>query len=196
MRLLPVFAISGVAVIGLALAACGGDDDGYGSGGNATQPTATSATAPSNSPTAGPSTAATQPPQTNASAVKVSSNAKFGQFLTDANGMTLYVFTPDAPGKSTCNTGCASTWPALTTNATTAPKVEGATGTFTIINRDDGGKQLAYNGAPLYTYKGDKAPGDTSGDGVGDVWFVAKAAASGGAAVTPASSTTGSDYGY
>ena len=90
--------------------------------------------------------------------------------------MTLYTFTNDTKdsGKSVCNGDCATNWPPLLAEAASGLSVgDGVNGTITIITRDDGGKQVAYNGWPLYYFAADKAPGDTTGHEVGDVWFVA-----------------------
>ena len=91
--------------------------------------------------------------------------------LTAADGKTLYVFTKDSPGKSNCNGACASTWPPFLAS-------EGArnAGAFTVIVRDDGARQWAHNGRPLYLYAADTRPGETKGEGQGGAWFVVKAA--------------------
>ena len=149
---------AGVLVIGL-LGACGGDDDDVDDGAEVV-------------PTTGTQVA---PGGGEASVLKVSDNAQFGPILTTADGRTLYVFTQDSPGKSSCNGSCAATWPPLKTTASTIAKPENVKGELTAITRDDGSMQVAFNGEPLYTYAPDKAPGDTTGDGVGGVWFVAKA---------------------
>lgn len=88
--------------------------------------------------------------------------------LTGAKGMTLYVFDADAPGKSNCNGTCAANWPPLMADADAKP-----TGPYTIVTRDDGSKQWAVNGKPLYYWKNDKQPGDMTGDGVAGKWHVA-----------------------
>jgi predicted lipoprotein with Yx(FWY)xxD motif len=88
---------------------------------------------------------------------------------TNAAGMTLYVFDRDAGGKSACNGPCATHWrPLMVTGS------GGASGDWTVIVRDDGGKQWAYKGKPLYTWSKDAKPGDKTGDGVNSVWHVAK----------------------
>jgi len=91
--------------------------------------------------------------------------------LTNADGMTLYVFDKDAAGsgKSACNGDCATNWPPLM--ATTGDK---ASGDYSIITRDDGSRQGAYKGKPLYRWVKDQKPGDTTGDGVKNVWHAAK----------------------
>ncbi len=106
-------------------------------------------------------------------ALMLAETPELGQFLTDAEGMTLYIFTNDEMGSgvSVCNDDCATNWPPFFAEGATLP--DGAPGELTVITRDDGSEQLAYNGMPLYFWAGDQAPGDTTGHGVGDVWFVA-----------------------
>jgi predicted lipoprotein with Yx(FWY)xxD motif len=91
--------------------------------------------------------------------------------LTGSNGMTLYVFDKDAAGsgKSACNDACASNWPPLF-----ATNDDAAKGDYSIITRDDGKKQWALKGKPLYYWSKDKKPGEMSGDGMNNVWHVAK----------------------
>ena len=89
--------------------------------------------------------------------------------LTNAAGMTLYVFDKDAGGKSACNGPCVANWPPLMVVGNGA-----ASGDWTIVVRDDGTKQWAYKGKPLYTWVKDTKPGDKTGDGVNSVWHVAK----------------------
>jgi len=89
--------------------------------------------------------------------------------LTNAAGMTLYVFDKDAGGKSACNGPCAANWPPLMVVGDAA-----GSGDWTIVVRDDGGKQWAYKGKPLYQWSKDAKPGDKTGDGINSVWHVAK----------------------
>jgi len=89
--------------------------------------------------------------------------------LTDAKGMPLYTFDKDSTGKSVCNGKCAINWPPLM-----AAGNAGATGDYTVITRDDGKKQWAYKGNPLSTWVKDKMPSDVTGDGVNNVWHVAR----------------------
>jgi predicted lipoprotein with Yx(FWY)xxD motif len=106
--------------------------------------------------------------------VALSSGGDLGDFLTSFDGMTLYTFTNDAEGVSNCADECATNWPPFTLlegERVAAPAgVEGELGT---IERADGSIQVTYNGWPLYFWKDDAAPGDTLGQGLGDVWFVA-----------------------
>ena len=92
-----------------------------------------------------------------------------GQTLVDAAGMTLYTFDKDSDGNSACNGGCAANWPPLM--AEDGAMAEGA---WSVITRDDGAKQWAYDGKPLYTWVKDTKPGDVTGDGFNGVWHVAQ----------------------
>ena len=88
--------------------------------------------------------------------------------LTDANGMTLYIFDNDEPGVSNCYDDCAVKWPPLFADAEAEPE-----GDFTVVERTDGTAMWAYKGMPLYYWYEDAAPGDITGDGVGGVWHLA-----------------------
>lgn len=90
--------------------------------------------------------------------------------LVAANGMTLYTFDADkaSPGKSVCNGPCAALWPPLLVSA------EQPKGDYSEITRDDGARQVAYKGKPLYFYKADQKPGDRTGDNFKDVWHIIK----------------------
>lgn len=89
--------------------------------------------------------------------------------LTTPAGMTLYTFDNDAAGKSACNGPCATNWPPLLAQDGASPN-----GDYSIVTRDDGKRQWAYKGKPLYQWANDKKPGDKTGDGVKNVWHVAK----------------------
>lgn len=93
-----------------------------------------------------------------------------GNVLADAKGMTLYTFDRDTmAGKSACNGPCAQNWPPMMV-------AEGAmaSGDWSVVTRDDGGKQWAYKGKPLYTWARDQKPGDTTGEGFNNIWHVAR----------------------
>lgn len=85
------------------------------------------------------------------------------------NGMTLYTFDRDAGGKSMCNGGCATNWPPLMAAAS-----DRAAGDWTIVTRDDGSRQWAFRGKPVYYWVKDKKAGDRTGDGVNNVWHLAR----------------------
>jgi len=104
-------------------------------------------------------------------AVKLSEKAGVGKYLTDAKGMTLYIFKKDSPGKSACAGSCVAKWPPYYREKVSVPEGVNAL-EFGTITREDGLKQTTYKGSPLYYYVSDKAPGDVLGHAVGDVWFV------------------------
>jgi predicted lipoprotein with Yx(FWY)xxD motif len=96
-------------------------------------------------------------------------------YLTAEDGKTLYLFKNDTvdSGKSTCNGDCATTWPPFVVDSLDEVKPDAAvTGKLALITRDDGTKQVSYKGWPLYYYSGDKAAGDTNGQGLFGKWFV------------------------
>ena len=100
---------------------------------------------------------------------------KVGQILVDGNGITVYLFVADTGTTSTCYTSCAALWPpVLTTGAPQAGTGANASllGTTT---RTDGKVEVTYAGHPLYYFVQDKAPGDTTGQGIngfGGLWWV------------------------
>ena len=91
--------------------------------------------------------------------------------LVGPNGMTLYVFDRDTAnsGKSVCNGPCATNWPPLMVTDADKP-----TGDYMVITRDDGKKQWAMKGKPLYYWAKDSKPGDKTGDNFMNIWHVAK----------------------
>ncbi len=94
-----------------------------------------------------------------------------GSHLVDDKGMTLYLFTKDSPGTSTCYDKCAAAWPALLTTGSPQAASGVDSSKFGTTTRTDGTTQVTYNGWPLYYFAKDKQPGDTTGEGVGSVWF-------------------------
>lgn len=112
--------------------------------------------------------------QDEALTVTTNTNDDLGTFFVDAKGMTLYTFDYDTMNTSNCSGKCLENWPALTVESNDALKVsEDIPGTFGTITRDDGALQVTYNGWPLYYWVKDAAAGDTKGQGVGKVWWVA-----------------------
>lgn len=87
----------------------------------------------------------------------------------DGAGMTVYTFDKDTAGsgKSACVDGCLKNWPAVAAAGELS-------GPWSAITRDDGVKQLAYKGKPLYLFVGDKKAGDRNGDNMKDVWHIVK----------------------
>lgn len=123
----------------------------YGSGG--TTPTASSSTSPIKTATA-------------------TVNGTSETILTNSQGLTLYYRTSDVPPSTVCSGGCAGAWPPLVVSGSGAPTSPASlSGKLTVVT-DANGKQVEYNGHPLYTYSRDTGPGQTTGEGVGGVWYV------------------------
>lgn len=118
--------------------------------------------------------------------------------LTNVKGFTLYWFVPDTSTTSKCYGQCAKFWPPVPAPATAGP---GVIGKINKITRSDGSTQATFNGHPLYTYKGDTAPGQAKGNGLnisGGVWH--EVTVSDAVAPAPKSSSSssggGGGYGY
>jgi predicted lipoprotein with Yx(FWY)xxD motif len=106
--------------------------------------------------------------------VKLADDGTFGSILTDENGMSLYFFSLDTKDNSACNSaGCLGAWPIFYKEDITVDTGLDAAD-FATIDRADGEKQTTYKGWPLYYFAGDAVEGDTTGDKVNDVWFIAK----------------------
>jgi predicted lipoprotein with Yx(FWY)xxD motif len=118
-------------------------------------------------------TAAPTEEEAASNAALTTADSDLGEIVVDGEGMTVYMFDSDTQGSgtSTCEGQCATNWPAVTTDSD-EPVVEGVTGEVGTITGVDGSTQVTLNGWPLYYYAGDAAAGDTTGQGVGDVWWV------------------------
>ena len=120
------------------------------------------------------------------------------QVVTNSKGFTLYWFAPDTSTTLKCTGSCATFWPPVKGPATAG---SGVTGTLGTITRSDGTTQATYDGHPLYTFAGDKAPGQANGNGKnlsGGLWYemtVSGAKPAAGAGASAAASTKGG-YGY
>lgn len=106
--------------------------------------------------------------------IQISSNATLGVYLTDVDGRTLYFFSNDASGASSCTGGCLAAWPVFYKANPTLGDTSLHAGDFGVITHADGSKQTTYKGWPLYYYAQDAAPGEVKGEAVGNVWYVAK----------------------
>jgi len=117
-----------------------------------------------------PSALSAQTPAT----IELGNNSELGDVLVaGSNGLTLYLFTPDEPGVSNCNGGCAVAWPPLTVPDGDTPNLgAGVSGSVSLITRDDGSQQVALDDQPLYFYQDDSVAGDANGQAVNDVWWV------------------------
>jgi predicted lipoprotein with Yx(FWY)xxD motif/plastocyanin len=106
--------------------------------------------------------------------VKVADNA-LGKIVTDASGKSLYTNKNDVAnsGKSTVSGATLTVWPVFSIPTGNPVKATDLPGDVAVITRDDGAKQVTYKGMPLYYFARDNGPGDTNGQGIGNVWFVA-----------------------
>lgn len=144
---------AGLAAVAFLLAACGGS-----SSSSPSQPAS-----PSSVPGASVSLSSTP----------------LGQVLVNPRGFTLYLFQADTATKSACSGACAAVWPPATATGTPVAGSGLTASLLTTVTRADGTKQLEYNGHLLYTYAGDSAAGQTTGEGntsFGAGWFAVNAA--------------------
>lgn len=97
-------------------------------------------------------------------------DSSLGQIIVDAEGKTLYMFTPDEAGTPTCYDQCATAWPPLTGEVTAGAGLDASK--LTLVDRTDGSKQVKYGEYPLYYFANDAKAGDTNGQGLNDKWYV------------------------
>jgi predicted lipoprotein with Yx(FWY)xxD motif len=126
--------------------------------------------------------------------VVATASTGLGTILVNGTGRTVYEFGKDTGSRSTCDSGCAFVWPPVAAPATLPASLPGVSGQLGSTTRTDGSKQLTIAGHPVYTYSGDNAAGDTTGQGIqlnGGVWNVVSPA---GAPVTGSASSSSSTY--
>src|SRR5947208_13893410 len=161
------------AALVVLLAACGGTTSGSGTASTTggTTPT-TSNSSNGGGGRYGYGWGTTPTANTSGSVIKPATaavNGKSESILTNAQSLTLYYRTSDAPPSTVCSGGCAAAWPPLVTSGSSAPtSATSLSGKLTIVS-DANGNQVEYNGHPLYTYSRDTAAGQTTGEGVGGV---------------------------
>jgi predicted lipoprotein with Yx(FWY)xxD motif len=182
-----IWGAAGLAAFALTVSACA-------SSGSSTATTA-------NTPAAGGNSSSSAPAAAGGSTVTAKTIGS-QQVLVDSQGMTLYWFAIDTPSKSNCTGSCLTYWPPVKGPVTAG---SGVTGTLGTITGSDGTKQATYLGHPLYTYVGDKAPGDNKGNGLnisGGLWWEmtvsgsTPAPAAGGGSTATSTSGGGGGYGY
>ena len=151
-----IIVVAGIVVIALAVAACGGTAGGaYGGGGGSTA-----------SKSSGKGSVAL-------------ASTQLGKVLVDGKGRTLYLFEADKGTMSKCDGACASAWPPLTTRGKPTAGAGVVAAKLGTAKRADGTTGVTYDGHPLYTYAGDGAPGQTTGEGLTDYgapWYALSAA--------------------
>jgi predicted lipoprotein with Yx(FWY)xxD motif len=114
-------------------------------------------------------TAAEYRPLTSDYAPNFMARTSIGRVMTTPQGATIYTFGNDEIGKSNCRADCATQWPPIIAAAEARPY-----GRMSLVRREDGRRQWAYDGRPLYTYADDELHGDVKGENVGNVWHVVR----------------------
>jgi predicted lipoprotein with Yx(FWY)xxD motif len=184
-------AAAGTSGLVLLLAACGGSSGSNMSAGSAYGGSSMMASPTASAMMGGGSTNG----MGTTTATLTMKTTKIGKVMTDSKGDTLYVYSKDMRGAaSTCTMSCAKQWPAVKGKPEAAMGVK-FSGSLGSVKDMDGTVQATYDGYPLYTYAGDMAPGDTSGNGVGGVWHVITgslltASSSGGMMASPTPKST------
>ncbi|WP_341359392.1 hypothetical protein V5H98_16930 [Georgenia sp. M64] len=172
-------AVAAGVLLAASLAACG-DDDPQGAttveettvAGGEEATTEEETTASEEATTEAMTEESTEDGAAAGAATVMTAESDLGTILVDGEGMTLYMFTNDTQdsGESVCEGDCLVAWPPLEGEPTAGEGVDDSL--LGTIERSDGSTQASYNGWPLYYWAQDTAPGDVTGQGVGDVWYV------------------------
>jgi predicted lipoprotein with Yx(FWY)xxD motif len=145
------------------------------SGGSSSSPS-TPAASPSSPASPASPTSPASPAAGGSASPTVDVHASGGKsFLTDGKGRSLYLWVPDTSTMSTCSGACATAWPPLTVKGAPTAGTGATASDLATITRSDGSKQVTYAGHPLYYFAGDKAPGQTNGEGsngFGAPWYL------------------------
>jgi predicted lipoprotein with Yx(FWY)xxD motif len=175
-------------LIAMFIAACGSytsTGGGYGAGSSGANSTTT------------PSSAPTTPGRGNSSVMLKTATAtikgKSQTILTNAGGRTLYYFTPDTATTTALPRNLISVWPPLLSTGSGSPTSASTLSGTLSVQTNANGKQVEYNGHPLYVFSGDTAAGQTNGEGVTGQWFVVtpNLASQGGGSSNPSSTPSG-----
>lgn len=101
---------------------------------------------------------------------------RLGRILVNAQGRTLYLYMKDRGTKSACSRRCSHVWPPATVSGAPIAGPGVAAAKLTTTRTADHGRQLVYNGHPLYTLTADVRPGQINGEGFLGTWYVISAA--------------------
>jgi len=135
--------------------------------------------------------------------VNLVKSSKYGMVLVGATGHTLYRYTPDKKGKTNCTGQCSAYWPPLMAKGKVTAGA-GANAKLVGTIKRGSGLQVTYAGWPLYTYVGDKAAGQMTGEGFMKTWYVVSAtgalvkkavAGTNTTTTAPATTTSGAAWG-
>jgi predicted lipoprotein with Yx(FWY)xxD motif len=174
MRMRPL--IVAATTLLLVCAACSDDEPTSTGPASATGSTETTGSTPSPTEDESPQTqepTETDSPEGGRETELETEDSSLGSIITDADGMTLYVFLNDTEGESTACTGdCADSWPALIVRGELEAGGDVDETLLGTVDHPSGSAQATYAGRPLYYFAGDEQPGDTNGQALGDVWYV------------------------
>jgi predicted lipoprotein with Yx(FWY)xxD motif len=115
-------------------------------------------------------------PQDEPAKVAVAATPPLGKILVDVRGETLYLFTKDKNGKSSCTAECLKSWVPLHTFGAPTAGTGAQASLLGSTNSGPGVNQVTYKGHPLYFFQGDQAPGDVKGQGFKGLWYAVDAA--------------------
>ena len=177
-----IWGAAGLAAAALVVSACGSSGSSSAASGNTPAAQASSPAAPAAASSGG----------TTLTAKTIGGK----QVLVNSQGFTLYWFAPDTATTSKCTGSCATYWPPVKGPAAGGAGVSGTLGTIT---RPDGTTQATYNGHPLYTYVGDKAPGQDKGNGLnisGGLWYDVPVSGNAAPAASTSAKSSSGGYGY
>jgi predicted lipoprotein with Yx(FWY)xxD motif len=185
------WAVTGLGTLVFVLAACGSSSTSPGSA----YGTSSAAPMSPSSPAYGSGSPGTSGSAAGNGATLTIKKTSIGYVLANAKGYTLYWYARDHKnGASVCSAQCLAAWPALTGRPQAAMGVTLA-GKLGTLARTGGVVQATYNGYPLYTYRDDMTPGETSGNGAGGVWHVITGSVLSTSAPSGSSGSSGSGYG-
>lgn len=171
-----IYGLCLLALLAVAVAGCGGGDStsggiyGGGGGGESTNETSSGGRYGGGEKT----TASSDGGGAGAGVVKAAKVGDLGTIIVDSEGLTLYDFHKDKGGTSACYDACAGAWPPLLTEGKPQAEAGAMASQLGMTERKDGTVQVTYNGWPLYTYAGDKAPGEANGNDIdqfGAEWY-------------------------
>jgi len=165
-----------IALLAVAIAGCGGGDSTSGGGvyGGGGGETTTEASSGGRYGGGEKTTASSEGGGAGVGVVKAAKVGDLGTIIVNSAGLTLYDFHKDKGSKSSCYGACASAWPPLLTEGEPKAEAGAMTNQLGTTKRKDGTVQVTYNGWPLYTYAGDKAPGKANGNDIdqfGAEWY-------------------------
>jgi predicted lipoprotein with Yx(FWY)xxD motif len=169
-----IYGLCLLALLAVAIAGCGGGDSTsggvYGGGGGRESTNETS----SGGRYGGGEKTTASSDGGGAGVVKAAKVGDLGTIIVNSEGLTLYDFHKDKGGTSACYGACAGAWPPLLTEGKPQAEAGAMAGQLGTTERKDGTVQVTYNGWPLYTYAGDKAPGEANGNDIdqfGAEWY-------------------------